>query len=120
MSNLKQDPLVETIFCRENKDNLVLKIISHTVTFLVLLGLAVLILKYYRRRKDTPIRERAPLLSIFQMIGFFGLFFIMYLTEIYIEIDSNFYEHDKNYIRCITKAFYISLRVVTYMLFVLR
>ena len=117
------DPIfIESLFCKQTYENsnTVWLVISHVVTILIMLFLLCLILSYARRRRQSPIRERSPLLSIIQLAGFYGLLLQTYVTEIYLAVDEAPWEDVDGPWRCFNKAFYISLRVVAYTIFVLR
>jgi hypothetical protein len=113
---------VESLFCHQAyaKGNIDLLVVSHVVTVIVLLSLACLIIGYARRHRQSPIRERAPLLSIMQMLGFYGLLLQSYSTEIFLQLDEEPWGDTKGFWRCFNKSVYISLRVVAYTIFILR
>lgn len=98
-------------------------VVAHVLCVCCLVGLAFFIYKYYKRRDYSPIRERAARLSIVQMVGFYSLFAIQYFTEVMFSLGLDWSSNDPADIpwsRDLNKALYISVRFVTYMMFVLR
>lgn len=96
---------------------------AHILCVCCLVVLAVLIYKYYQRRDYSPIRERAARLSIVQMLGFYSLFAIQYITEVMFSLGldwSSPSNSDVPWSRDLNKSLYMSVRILTYLLFVLR
>jgi hypothetical protein len=115
----------ESLFCDHVyiEGHLSYLITAHTICICCLVGLAIFIRKYYQRRDYSPIRERAPKLSIVQMVGFYLLFATQYLTEIMFSLGLDWGSTSTSGVpwsRDLNKSLYISVRVLTYLLFVLR
>ena len=124
-------PDTTSLFCIGRYRDTTAMWVRNTTACSLLLGLFVLIIKYTLRRHHSPIRERAALLSIMQMLGFWCLFLIQYITEIIImttDQDTAWspYCRDDNADcsarewRSLIKSVYMATRITTYLLFVIR
>ncbi len=118
----------ESLFCKTSydDDHFINRIVGHLVTCSILIVMAVLIVLYWRRRNQSPIKERAGTLSIIQMVGFFSLLVILYFTEIVLSMNLFDWEANKDddddipWVRRLIKSLYLSIRIMTYCLFVFR
>ena len=130
-SDLSFKPDTTSLFCIGRYEDKTAMWIRNTAACGLLLSLLVLIIKYIKRRHHSPIRERAALLSIVQMFGFWCFFLIQYITEIIImttdkdtawspdcEGDTSNCEAKKW--RSLIKSVYMATRIVTYFLFIVR
>lgn len=79
------------------------------------------IYRFIKRMSHFPVKERAPLLALFQSFCFVGIIFIPYLTEYFIESWEDVDDDDDIPVsRKIFKALYFTVRASCYLIFIPR
>lgn len=90
----------------------------------LLLLIIGMIIRFYLRRNQFPIRERAPKLALLQAMSFTCIILIPYITEILIDVNPNVWCSDESNLipnsRMILKAFYTNFRIMAYVVFLFR
>ena len=116
----------QAILCQDNSgDSFPWRIyVGHFFVISSLLAIIVFLFFFIRRRNLFPVRERAPLLAIFQAIVFSLLIVVPYFTEIMLKI--GIFDWDASspeevpMLRKVLKGFYMAQRVSCYLVFFFR
>lgn len=130
VQELSSSPDTTSLFCTNNDRSIGFVFYRFFTASLILGGLLILIVKYTKKRDQTPIKERSALLSIFQMVGFWTLLLIQFINEILLLLLDQSYWSQYNREqgggseardwRSMLKSLYISVRVMTYLIFLVR
>ena len=115
----------QSIICSSayQDDSPISLIIGHLLTVSLIFILFVLTFKFSRKIHLFPAKERSPLLTVIQMIYFTSTLFSIYLTEIIVLFEVSWDAESQNEIhfsRKFFKALYISLRLCSFPIYILR
>ena len=130
VQEFSSSPDTTSLFCTNNDRRIGFVFYRFFTASMILGGLLILIVKYTKKRDQTPIKERSALLSIFQMVGFWTLLLIQFINEILLlSLDQSYWSQynreqgggsEARDWRSMLKSLYISVRVMTYLIFLVR
>lgn len=119
----KPGDIAHALICGKayDKGHLPQLIIAQAIVIISLLLCLFWIYKFIKRMNHFPVKERAPILAMYQSFCFVGIIFIPYLSEYFID----FWEYvekeaDIPISRKIFKALYFTVRASCYLIFIPR
>lgn|SRR3990167_736242 len=120
-----QDPRPTTMICASNyaEGSTFNIILGHILLVAFLIGTGWVAVRLFKKLDFFLVKERAPILALFQLIAFLMTLLIPYIVEIAISLGTRWPAaelDDVPFMRRLTKSTYMIFKTTCYMLFVPR